>query len=76
MMLPTREEQAVSPKVRWARLLVWEGPECNLAHIKEQSVFSTTRQMGGMACVVLSEAELTRVALDLDGAFASFKEPA
>ena len=55
---PTDREEAGKPRVRWARLLVFEGSEDQLAWHKQQSVFPESRKMSNVTCTVIDEGDV------------------
>lgn len=58
---PNNREEALKPQVRWARLIISEGSEAQIAWHKQQSVFTTTRKMGSVTCIVLDDADLDAI---------------
>jgi hypothetical protein len=58
---PNAREEATKPQVRWARLIISEGSEAQIAWHKHQSVFTSTRKMGNVTCIVLDDADLDAI---------------
>jgi hypothetical protein len=58
---PSDREEAGKPRVRWVRVLVFEGSEAQLAWYKKQSVFQESRSMGNVICTVVSEQEVYKL---------------
>ena len=55
---PTNQEEAGKPQVKWARVIITEGSQDQIAHHQRQSYFNQTMKMGNVRAYVLDAEQI------------------